>query len=234
MKITGGSLKVKTVLPGTGQENQKDGEKNREEKVDQIRIYSGEKYELMNEAPAGMICAVTGLTGTYAGQGLGEEKASELPLLEPVLTYRINLPEGCEVHQTLLKLRQLEEEEPLLHIVWKEEVGEIHAQVMGEVQIEVLKSLIWERFGIRVEFDAGSIVYKETIKEPVEGVGHFEPLRHYAEVHLLLEPTEAGSGLEFLADCSEDILDRNWQRLILTHLEEKSIREFLWAQPLPI
>ena len=221
MKITGGSLKVKTVLPGTGQENQKDGEKNREEKVDQIRIYSGEKYELMNEAPAGMICAVTGLTGTYAGQGLGEEKASELPMLEPVLTYRINLPEGCEVHQTLLKLRQLEEEDPLLHIVWKEEVGEIHAQVMGEVQIEVLKSLIWEQFGIRVEFDAGSIVYKETIKEPVEGVGHFEPLRHYAEVHLLLEPTEAGSGLEFLADCSEDILDRNWQRLILTHLEEK-------------
>lgn len=221
MKITGGSLKVKTVLPGDGQENQRDGEKNREEKVDQIRIYSGEKYELMNEAPAGTICAVTGLTGTYPGQGLGEEKASELPLLEPVLTYRINLPEGCEVHQTLLQLRQLEEEDPLLHIVWKEEVGEIHAQVMGEVQIEVLKSLIWERFGICVEFDTGSIVYKETIKEAVEGVGHFEPLRHYAEVHLLLEPTEAGSGLEFTADCSEDILDRNWQRLILTHLEEK-------------
>lgn len=221
MKITGGSLKVKTILPGNGQENRDDGEKNREEKVDQIRIYSGEKYELVNEAPAGMICAVTGLTGTYPGQGLGEEKASELPLLEPVLTYRICLPEGCEVHQTLLKLRQLEEEDPLLHIVWKEEVGEIHAQVMGEVQIEVLKSLIWERFGIRVEFDAGSIVYKETIKEPVEGVGHFEPLRHYAEVHLLLKPKEAGSGLEFSADCSEDILDRNWQRLILTHLEEK-------------
>lgn len=223
MKITGGSLKVKTMLSNQAEpqlEMVKEG-KSWEEKVDQIRIYSGEKYELVNEAPAGTICAVTGLTQTYPGQGLGKEKASELPMLEPVLTYQIRLPQECDVHQMLLKLRQLEEEEPLLHIVWKEELGEIHAQVMGEVQIEILKSLIKERFGVSVEFDAGNIVYKETIKAPVEGVGHFEPLRHYAEVHLLLEPGERGSGMQFAADCSEDILDRNWQRLILTHLEEK-------------
>lgn len=219
MKITGGTLKVKTIL--SNQTEMKTEEKIWEEKADQIRIYSGEKYELVNEAAAGTICAVTGLTQTYPGQGLGKEKASELPVLEPVLTYQIRLPQECDVHQMLLKLRQLEEEEPLLHIVWKEELGEIHAQVMGEVQIEILKSLIKERFGVSVEFDAGNIVYKETIKEPVEGVGHFEPLRHYAEVHLLLEPGERGSGMQFAANCSEDVLDRNWQRLILTHLEEK-------------
>lgn len=219
MKITGGTLKVKTIL--SNQAEMKTEEKIWEEKADQIRIYSGEKYELVNEAAAGTICAVTGLTQTYPGQGLGKEKASELPVLEPVLTYQIRLPQECDVHQMLLKLRQLEEEEPLLHIVWKEELGEIHAQVMGEVQIEILKSLIKERFGVSVEFDAGNIVYKETIKEPVEGVGHFEPLRHYAEVHLLLEPGERGSGMQFAANCSEDVLDRNWQRLILTHLEEK-------------
>lgn len=219
MKITGGTLKVKTIL--SNQTEMKTEEKIWEEKADQIRIYSGEKYELVNEAAAGTICAVTGLTQTYPGQGLGKEKASELPVLEPVLTYQIRLPQECDVHQMLLKLRQLEEEEPLLHIVWKEELGEIHAQVMGEVQIEILKSLIKERFGVSVEFDAGNIVYKETIKEPVEGVGHFEPLRHYAEVHLLLEPGERGSGMQFAANCSEDVLDRNWQRLILTHLEER-------------
>lgn len=219
MKITGGTLKVKTIL--SNQTEMKTEEKIWEEKADQIRIYSGEKYELVNEAAAGTICAVTGLTQTYPGQGLGKEKASELPVLEPVLTYQIRLPQECDVHQMLLNLRQLEEEEPLLHIVWKEELGEIHAQVMGEVQIEILKSLIKERFGVSVEFDAGNIVYKETIKEPVEGVGHFEPLRHYAEVHLLLEPGERGSGMQFAANCSEDVLDRNWQRLILTHLEEK-------------
>ncbi len=219
MKITGGTLKVKTIL--SNQTEMKTEEKIWEEKADQIRIYSGEKYELVNEAAAGTICAVTGLTQTYPGQGLGKEKASELPVLEPVLTYQIRLPQECDVHQMLLKLHQLEEEEPLLHIVWKEELGEIHAQVMGEVQIEILKSLIKERFGVSVEFDAGNIVYKETIKEPVEGVGHFEPLRHYAEVHLLLEPGERGSGMQFAANCSEDVLDRNWQRLILTHLEEK-------------
>ena len=226
MKITGGSLKVKTVLRG-----QKDGE-DREEKVDQIRIYSGEKYEMVNEAFAGMVCAVTGLTFTYPGQGLGREAASDMPLLEPVLTYQIQLPPECDVHKMLLNLRQLEEEEPLLHIVWNEELGEIHAQVMGEVQIEILKSLIKERFGVVVDFGSGNIVYKETIKTPVEGVGHFEPLRHYAEVHLLLEPGEPGSGMQFYTDCSEDELDKNWQRLILTHLEEKEHRGVLTGSPI--
>lgn len=226
MKITGGSLKVKTVLRG-----QKDGE-DREEKVDQIRIYSGEKYEMVNEAFAGMVCAVTGLTFTYPGQGLGREAASDMPLLEPVLTYQIQLPPECDVHKMLLNLRQLEEEEPLLHIVWNEELGEIHAQVMGEVQIEILKSLIKERFGVVVDLGSGNIVYKETIKTPVEGVGHFEPLRHYAEVHLLLEPGEPGSGMQFYTDCSEDELDKNWQRLILTHLEEKEHRGVLTGSPI--
>lgn len=226
MKITGDSLKVKTVLRG-----QKDGE-DREEKVDQIRIYSGEKYEMVNEAFAGMVCAVTGLTFTYPGQGLGREAASDMPLLEPVLTYQIQLPPECDVHKMLLNLRQLEEEEPLLHIVWNEELGEIHAQVMGEVQIEILKSLIKERFGVVVDFGSGNIVYKETIKTPVEGVGHFEPLRHYAEVHLLLEPGEPGSGMQFYTDCSEDELDKNWQRLILTHLEEKEHRGALTGSPI--
>lgn len=168
-----------------------------------------------------MICAVTGLTETKPGQGLGAESESDLPLLEPVLTYRVNLPEDCDVHKMLQCMRQLEEEEPQLHIVWNETLGEIHVQVMGQVQMEVLKSLAEERFGVDISFDAGNIVYKETIAGPVEGVGHFEPLRHYAEVHLLLEPAEPGSGLQFGTSCSEDVLDRNWQRLILTHLEEK-------------
>ena len=168
-----------------------------------------------------MICAVTGLTETKPGQGLGAESESELPLLEPVLTYRVKLPEDCDVHKMLQCLRQLEEEEPQLHIVWNETLGEIHVQVMGQVQMEVLKSLAEERFGVDISFDAGNIVYKETIAGSVEGVGHFEPLRHYAEVHLLLEPAEPGSGLQFGTSCSEDVLDRNWQRLILTHLEEK-------------
>ena len=212
MKITGGSLKVKQVLSG----------EDWEEKADQIRIYSGAGFEAVKEAPAGSVCAVTGLTRTYAGQGLGIEQTSGEPLLIPVLNYEIQLPEECDVHQMFLKLRQLEEEEPELHIVWNPQLNEIHAQVMGEVQIEILKNMIQERFGISVEFGSGNIVYKETIEEPVEGTGHFEPLRHYAEVHLLLEPGEPGSGLEFAVSCSEDMLDKNWQRLILTHLEEKA------------
>ena len=213
MKIMGGTLKVKTLL--SGQEN------TWQEKADQLRIYSGSGYELQQEVSAGSICAVTGLTKTFTGEGLGAEENVNLPLLEPVLNYRIILPEECNVHTMLLQLRQLEEEEPLLHIIWKEEVGEIHAQLMGEVQIEVLKALIKERFGVEVEFGSGSIVYKETLLEAVEGVGHYEPLRHYAEVHLLMEPGREGSGLQFAAACSEDVLDRNWQRLILTHLAEK-------------
>ena len=213
LKITGGTLKVKDVIAVPGMEEG--------EKVNQIRVYSGAKAEMVSEAEAGMICAVTGLTETKPGQGLGAESESELPLLEPVLTYRVNLPEDCDVHKMLQCLGQLEEEEPQLHIVWNETLGEIHVQVMGQVQMEVLKSLAEERFGVDISFDAGNIVYKETIAGSVEGVGHFEPLRHYAEVHLLLEPAEPGSGLQFGTSCSEDMLDRNWQRLILTHLEEK-------------
>ena len=192
-----------------------------EEKVNQIRIYSGEKYEMVQEAKSGMVCAVTGLNYTYPGEGLGIECDSEAPALEPVLSYKIELPEGCDVHKMLGNLRILEEEDPMLKIVWNEELGEIHAKLMGAVQIEILKSLIKDRFGVDVEFDTGNIVYKETIQNTVEGVGHFEPLRHYAEVHLLLEPGEEGSGMQFASACSEDVLDRNWQRLILTHLEEK-------------
>ena len=207
LKITGGRLKVKDVIG--------------ESKVDQIRIYSGNKHELAQEAEAGMVCAVTGLDTTYPGQGLGIEKASDMPVLEPVLTYRIVLPEDADVQASLRNFKLLEEEEPQLHIVWNERLGEIHAKLMGEVQIDVLKRLIWDRFGMAVQFDTGSIVYKETIGYPVEGVGHFEPLCHYAEVHLLLEPLEEGSGLVFASEVSVDQLDGNWQRLILTHLEEK-------------
>ena len=230
MKITGGTLKVKSVL-SNGRPGET-GEGIWKEKVNQIRIYSGEKYTMVSEVKAGTVCAVTGLTATYPGQGLGSEQASDMPVLEPVLSYRIGLPTEVNVHQALLQLRQLEEEEPLLHIVWNETLGEIYAQVMGEVQIEILKSLIKERFGMAVTFDEGNIVYKETILEPVEGVGHFEPLRHYAEVHLLLEPGETGSGLIFDADCSEDVLDRNWQRLILTHLEEREHKGVLIGAPI--
>ncbi len=207
LKVTGGSIRVKMPILS--------------EKVNQIRIYNGAAFEAVEEVCAGQICAVTGLTQTYAGQGLGAEPESVLPVLEPVLTYRVELPDGEDAVQALGKLRRLEEEEPLLHIVWQEESREIHAQVMGEVQIEVLKRLIAERFGLEVEFGEGSIVYKESIADRVIGIGHFEPLRHYAEVELLLEPGERGSGLQFASLCSEDMLDRNWQRLVLTHLEEK-------------
>ena len=209
LKVTGGTLKVKDVIGENG------------DKVNQIRVYSGEKYELLSEADAGKVCAVTGLAETYPGQGLGAEKDSELPILEPVLTYRIILPDDCNVHTMLRDLKLLEEEEPELHVVWIEKSQEIHVQLMGDVQIEILQRIIKERFGVLVEFGEGSIVYKETIVAPVEGVGHFEPLRHYAEVHLRLEPGERGSGMQFDSECSEDVLDRNWQRLVLTHLEEK-------------
>lgn len=222
MKITGGSLKVREALTGRRHFTEKSEETQEwEEKINQIRIYSGEKFEAVGEAAAGTICAVTGLTETFAGQGLGMTKEIIYPELLPVLSYSILLPEGCDALQTLPKLRQLEEEEPQLHIVWDEKSQEIKAQIMGQVQIEVYQNLIEERFGIRAAFGKGSIVYKETIADTVEGVGHFEPLRHYAEVHLLLEPGEAGSGLVIGADCSEDILDLSWQRLVLTHLEER-------------
>ena len=218
LKITGGSLKVKAVIEG--------------QKVNQIRIYSGEKYEAFNEAKAGSICAVTGLSDTYPGEGLGAEQGTYLPVLEPVLNYQVIPTEGDDPILLLPKLRELEEEEPQLHIVWEEALQEIHVQLMGEVQLEVLKTLIYERFGVEVEFGQGNILYKETIQNTVEGVGHFEPLRHYAEVHLLLEPGEPGSGVQCMSVCSEDLLDRNWQRLILTHLMETEHRGVLTGAPI--
>lgn len=230
MKVIGGSLKVKTLLT-----NRRTGlpEGQRwEEKVDQIRIYSGAKYQTADEAPAGTVCAVTGLTHTCSGEGLGAEASSEKPVLEPVLTYQVLLPEGNDTHDALLKLNQLAEEDPQLNIVWNKQLREIHLQLMGEIQLEILKRLISERFGMNVEFDAGNIVYRETIAAPVEGVGHFEPLRHYAEVHLLLEPGEPGSGLQFDTICSEDMLDRNWQRLIMTHLKERTHPDVLTGSPI--
>ena len=220
LKVTGGELKVKETLPDV------------EGKVNQIRLYSGDKYELLQEAQAGMVCAVTGLEGTHPGQGIGAEPDSELPVLEPVLTYRVELPEGCDVHRMVQNLRQIEEEDPELHVVWVEEKKEIHIQLMGDVQTEVLQKMVKDRFGVLITFGSGNIVYKETIDNTVEGVGHFEPLRHYAEVHLLLEPGERGSGMQYAADCSEDILDRNWQRLVLTHLEEKEHRGVLTGSAL--
>jgi len=207
LKITGGSLRVKDVFD--------------DEKVDQIRIYSGNQYELVHTIGPGSICTVTGLTKSQAGQGLGFEEHTYRPYIEPVLNYRIELPQECNVAKMLDDLKKLEEEEPHLNIVWNEELSEIHAQVMGEIEIEILRSLILERFGVEVHFDSGNLVYKESIKSPVIGVGHFEPLRHYAEVHLLLEPGDRGSGMEYATNCNEDDLDRNWQRLVLTHLKER-------------
>lgn len=222
LKVTSGVLRVKDILM-----NAPDAQEHWEEKVNQIRIYSGEKYEMVQEVQAGTICAVTGLNFTYPGEGLGTERDTREPVLQPVLNYRIQLPDGCDVHAMLGNLRKLEEEDPMLRIVWNEELGEIYAQLMGEVQIEVLKRLILERFGVEVTFDTGNIVYKETIANTVEGVGHFEPLRHYAEVHLVMEPAKRGSGLILDTNCSEDVLDKNWQRLILTHLAEKEHRGVL-------
>ncbi|MDO5541421.1 MAG: TetM/TetW/TetO/TetS family tetracycline resistance ribosomal protection protein, partial [Eubacteriales bacterium] len=220
LKITGGTLKVKIPVCT-------DAAVGTEEKPDQIRLYSGAGFQVVQEAEAGSICAVTGLSSTRAGDRLGGQADVLQPALEPVLMYRILLPEGCDAHTMLLKMRQMEEEDPMLQVSWDEAAGEIHAKVMGNVQIEILKSLILERFGIEVEFGQGTIVYKETIEKTVEGVGHFEPLRHYAEVHLLLEPLKRGSGLVFESDCSEDVLDKNWQRLILTNLQEKNHRGVL-------
>lgn len=220
MKITGGSLKVRSIL----------GES--QEKVTQIRLYSGEKYTTTDEVAAGCVCAVLGLDSTKSGQSLGEEKEAMAPLLEPVITYRLELPPEIDASQMLPKLREIEEEEPELHILWDEQLKEIQAQLMGEVQIEILKRQILDRYKTEVKFGTGRIVYRETIKNTVEGVGHFEPLRHYAEVHLLLEPGEPGSGLQFFSDCSEDILDKNWQRLILTHLEERIHRGVLTGAPI--
>lgn len=212
LKVTGGSLRVRDLVTNG----------DWEEKVNQIRIYSGEKYDAVDEVKPGWVCAVTGLSKARAGEGLGFERASRPPILEPVLSYRISLPVGIDPRVILPQLRQLEEEEPELRIIWNEELQEIQAQMMGDVQVEILKSLILERFDADVSFDEGRILYKETIANRVEGVGHFEPLRHYAEVHLLLDPLERGSGLQFALDCSEDVLAGSWQRLIMSHLKEKA------------
>ena len=222
LKVTGGILKVKETLSGNGTEGSQ-----WEEKINQIRVYSGAKYEAVNEVLPGCVCAVTGLSKTLPGEGLGFEAQGELPVLEPVLVYSIELPDGVDALSMLPKLKQLEEEDPQLHIVWEEESRELKVQLMGEVQLEVLKNQIQERFDTKVSFAEGAIVYKETIADTVEGVGHFEPLRHYAEVHLLLSPGEPGTGIQVLADCSEDLLARNWQRLIMTHVEEREHRGVL-------
>ena len=226
LRVTGGELKVKAQLTGEA-----DGEPWAE-KANQLRLYSGAKYTLAEAIGPGQVCAVTGLTKARPGEGLGAERDSDLPVLEPVLSYQVLLPEGADVHAALGKLHRLEEEEPQLHVVWNEMLGEIHVQLMGEIQLEVLRSLLAERFGLEVEFGPGGILYKETITEPMEGVGHYEPLRHYAEVHLKLEPLPRGSGMQFAADCREEVLDKNWQRLVLTHLEEKQHLGVLTGSPL--
>ena len=218
IKVTGGVIKSKCII--------------NDEKVNQIRVYSGDKFTAIQEATAGSICALTGLSDTYAGQAIGEGIEDNSPVLTPVLNYKINLPAGIDPMQMLPKLRAVEEEEPQLHIEWNENFKEIHVQVMGPVMIEVLQNIIKERFGIDVTFGEGSIVYKETITNKVEGIGHFEPLRHYAEVHLILEPGEPGSGMKYELDCSEDVLAKNWQRLIYTHLCEKTHKGVLTGSAL--
>ena len=232
VRVTGGRLQVKQIITSAGKKESAGAAADDGEKIDQIRLYSGEKYAAVQEAEAGSICALLGPEHTFCGQGLGAEQETVWPVLEPVMTYRVNLPEGCDIHDMYSKLCKLEEEEPQLHLVRQEHSGEIHVRLMGEVQIEILRKMIQERFGMEVDFDEGSVLYKETIADVAEGVGHFEPLRHYAEVHLILEPGERGSGLTFRSCCSEDKLDRNWQRLILTHLEEKTHLGVLTGSPI--
>ena len=224
MKVTGGSLKVREVLISDKNKNS--------EKVNRIRVYSGEKFTAIDEAAAGTVCAVTGITFAKSGDGLGIESDSDLPMLEPVLTYRVDLLDGTDPHTALAKLKILENEDPQLNVVWNSRLAEIQIQLMGEIQLEVLKSIIYERFGIKVEFSTGSIIYKETVENTVEGVGHFEPLKHYAEVHLLIKPLKRGSGIIINSRCKEDLLDRNWQRLILTHLHEKTHLGVLTGSPI--
>lgn len=224
LKVTGGSLKVREVLKSDKNVNA--------EKVNRIRVYSGEKFTAIDEAVAGTVCAVTGITFAKSGDGLGIESDSDLPMLEPVLTYKVDLTDGTDPHTALAKLKILENEDPQLNVVWNSRLAEIQIQLMGEIQLEVLKSIIFERFGMTVEFSTGNIIYKETIENTVEGVGHFEPLKHYAEVHLLIKPLKRGSGIIINSRCKEDLLDRNWQRLILTHLHEKTHIGVLTGSPI--
>lgn len=224
LKVTGGSLKMREVLKSDKNVNA--------EKVNRIRVYSGEKFTAIDEAVAGTVCAVTGITFAKSGDGLGIESDSDLPMLEPVLTYKVDLTDGTDPHTALAKLKILENEDPQLNVVWNSRLAEIQIQLMGEIQLEVLKSIIFERFGMTVEFSTGNIIYKETIENTVEGVGHFEPLKHYAEVHLLIKPLKRGSGIIINSRCKEDLLDRNWQRLILTHLHEKTHIGVLTGSPI--
>ena len=222
LKVTGGTLTVKQTLSGEGWE----------EKADQLRLYSGSKFTLLQQAPAGTVCAVTGLSKTMPGDVLGRETAAQAPVLQPVLEYRLLLEDGTDAALAYGQLRVLEEEDPALHLVWNALLREIRVQLMGPVQMEILQKLIEDRFGLKVSFDAGNIVYLETIAAPVEGVGHYEPLRHYAEVHLLMEPAEPGSGLQFDTMCPTDTLALHWQRLILAHLAEKAHRGVLTGAPI--
>ena len=227
LKVTDGSLPVKATITA-----REDARAPFAEKADQLRVYSGSKFRLTSEALPGDVVAVTGLTATYPGQGLGVQPDAAAPVLEPVLTYRLLLPESGDPHTALRALLQLEQEDPQLHVVWQEALGEIHLQLMGEVQLEILQNLLTTRFGIEAGFDEGGILYKETLTAPVEGFGHYEPLRHYAEVHLLLEPAPRGSGIQLAAACRPDTLDGNWQRLILTHLAERTHPGVLTGAPL--
>ena len=227
LKVTGGTLRVKGEIA-----SRPDARRPWRGKADQLRLYSGAKFRLLDTAPAGTVCAVTGLGESYPGEGLGFEPDAPAPSLEPVLRYRVLLPPGSDAHTALRQLRELEQEDPQLHVVWDERLGAAFVQLMGEVQLEILRDILKRRFGLDAAFDEGGILYKETITARAEGVGHFEPLRHYAEVHLLLEPGSPGSGVQLDADCREEDLAPNWQKLILTHLGEKSHRGVLTGAPL--
>lgn len=237
LKVTGGEFKAKTMLSGTARvgadlgESKIDDDGMWHEKADQVRVYSGAKFTTVDSVVAGTVCAVTGLTRTFPGAGLGKEPDGVNPVLQPVLTYTL-LPGECDIHACLVALRELEDEDPLLHVVWQPHLGEVHLQLMGAVQLEVIQQMMHDRFGLDVSFGPGGILYKETITHPVEGVGHFEPLRHYAETHVLLEPLPAGSGMRFASVCSEDVLDRNWQRLILQHCQEREHSGVLTGSPI--
>lgn len=237
LKVTGGEFKAKTMLSGTARvgtdlgESKIDDDGMWHEKADQVRVYSGAKFTTVDSVVAGTVCAVTGLTRTFPGAGLGKESDGVNPVLQPVLTYTL-LPGECDIHACLVALRELEDEDPLLHVVWQPHLEEVHLQLMGAVQLEVIQQMMHDRFGLDVSFGPGGILYKETIAHPVEGVGHFEPLRHYAETHVLLEPLPAGSGMRFASVCSEDVLDRNWQRLILQHCQEREHLGVLTGSPI--
>lgn len=237
LKVTGGEFKAKTMLSGTARvgadlgESKIDDDGMWHEKADQVRVYSGAKFTTVDSVVAGTVCAVTGLTRTFPGAGLGKEPDGVNPVLQPVLTYTL-LPGECDIHACLVALRELEDEDPLLHVVWQSHLEEVHLQLMGAVQLEVIQQMMHDRFGLDVSFGPGGILYKETITHPVEGVGHFEPLRHYAETHVLLMPLPAGSGMRFASVCSEDVLDRNWQRLILQHCQEREHLGVLTGSPI--